>query len=157
MHRFTVLKSNIKVQRLRQLMAKNDYDFYLIPSSDAHNNEYVPYSWQRRQWICGFNGSSGELIISKNHAFLLVDSRYLLQAKAQLNQDIFTLKEQTRSMLETESWLYKNCQGKTLGIDPTTVSIVRAKKIENIVLNVKGYCVFNENNLIDLNKLNAPR
>ena len=130
-------------------MAKHYYDFYLIPSSDAHNNEYVPYFWQRRQWICGFNGSAGEVIISKNCAFLWVDGRYLLQAKGQLNQDIFTLKQQTKGMLEIESWFHKNCQGKTLGIDPTTVSIARAKKIENIVLNVKGYCIFNENNLID--------
>lgn len=141
--------SNCKVQRLRQLMARHGYDFYLVPSSDAHNNEYVPDYWQRRQWICEFDGSAGEALIGKDAAFVWTDGRYLLQAKEQLDQDIFTLKQQTRGMLELENWLQENAQGRTLAIDPTTISIARAQKIQSIMQSVTGRCVFNVNNLID--------
>ena len=150
-----------KIRHLRQLMAENGYDFYLVPSSDAHNNEYVPDCWQRRQWICEFNGSAGEVLIGKDAAFLWTDGRYLLQAEQQLNQDIFTLKQQISGVSALENWLQKNGQGKTLAIDPTTISISRAQKIQSIIRSVKGHCIFSANNLIDQirardNTLSAP-
>ena len=55
---------------LRQQLSKNSIDFYYVPSSDAHNNEYVPDCWLRRVWISGFTGSAGDALIGSDEAFL---------------------------------------------------------------------------------------
>lgn len=49
-----------KLQILRNLMQEKDYDFYIVPSVDDHNNKYVPKCWQYRAWISGFDGSAGD-------------------------------------------------------------------------------------------------
>jgi Xaa-Pro aminopeptidase len=74
-----------KLEKLRQLMRQVGIDYYLIPSSDPHQNEYVPTCWQRRRWISGFTGSAGDVIVGLDQAFLWTDARYFIQARQQLD------------------------------------------------------------------------
>ena len=79
-----MLTVNKKISSLRSLLAEANIDAFIIPSSDAHQSEYVaPYA-NVRQWISDFTGSAGTVIITKDHAGLWTDSRYYLQAATQL-------------------------------------------------------------------------
>ena len=70
-----------RINKLRALLKKNNYDGYIQPRADSYLGEYVPKSSARLEWISGFSGSAGELLILFNKSMLFVDSRYPLQAK----------------------------------------------------------------------------
>ncbi len=65
-------------------MAEKGIDAYIIPSFDAHQSEYVPEHWKARQWISGFTGSAGTVVVTSEEAGLWTDGRYFLQAENQL-------------------------------------------------------------------------
>jgi Xaa-Pro aminopeptidase len=62
-------------------------DYYIIPSEDAHQTEYVAECDKRREFITGFIGTAGQAIVSMTKAFLITDSRYWLQAKQNLDRN----------------------------------------------------------------------
>ena len=79
--------SGVVSQRLAQtraLMSRERIDAYLVPSADPHLSEYLPGYWQGRQWLSGFHGSVGTLIITQDFAGLWADSRYWEQASKEL-------------------------------------------------------------------------
>ncbi|MFN8770448.1 MAG: aminopeptidase P family protein [Neisseriaceae bacterium] len=151
-----------RLQIFRKHMDKFGLDFYLVPSIDAHNSEYVPECWKRRGWISGFDGSAGEVLITKEHAYLWTDGRYFLKAEQQLNFDYYTLMKQSGFVSEIEQWLIDNAIGKKVGVDPQLVGIERAEKLKESIHSVGGELVFLEDNLVDLSrvelgeKLNLP-
>jgi len=57
---------------------------FIIPSTDPHISEYTPDRWKTREWISGFTGSAGTVVVTKDKAGLWTDSRYFLQAEEQL-------------------------------------------------------------------------
>lgn len=80
---------NIAIQQrlkgLRDLMQHSGIDAYIIPSNDPHISEYPAEHWKCREWISGFSGSAGTVIVTESKAGLWTDSRYFLQAEAQLD------------------------------------------------------------------------
>jgi Xaa-Pro aminopeptidase len=79
--------SGVVAQRLAQaraLMSREGIDAWLVPSADPHLSEYLPGYWQGRQWMSGFHGSVGTLIITQDFAGLWADSRYWEQATKEL-------------------------------------------------------------------------
>ena len=75
--------TGVAMQRLAQaraLMSREGIDAWLVPSADPHLSEYLPGYWQGRQWLSGFHGSVGTLIITQDFAGLWADSRYWEQA-----------------------------------------------------------------------------
>ena len=75
---------NERIRALRTQMREAKIDVYLLPSSDDHQSEYVAPHWQSRAWLSGFTGSTGLVIVTRDHAGLWTDSRYFLQAETQL-------------------------------------------------------------------------
>ncbi len=75
---------NDRIAALRNSMKLHGYDAYIVPSNDPHNSEYVAERWKSREWISGFTGSAGTVAITHDHAGLWTDSRYFLQADAEL-------------------------------------------------------------------------
>ncbi|MGN6317646.1 aminopeptidase P family protein [Trinickia sp.] len=73
-----------RLARLREAMASAGLAAYVIPSSDPHLSEYLPERWQGRQWVSGFTGSAGTLVVTADFAGVWADSRYWVQAQAQL-------------------------------------------------------------------------
>ena len=69
---------------LRAALARHGADALLVPSSDPHLSEYLPGRWQGREWLSGFTGSMGTLVVTATEAALFADSRYWEQAEAQL-------------------------------------------------------------------------
>lgn len=65
-------------------MSEKNIDAFIVPSFDAHQSEYVPEHWKARQWISGFTGSAGTVVVTHKEAGLWTDGRYFLQAENQL-------------------------------------------------------------------------
>ena len=83
-----------KLSALRAEMAKHNIQAWIVPSSDAHESEYVADYWLGREWLSGFNGSAGTLIVTTDDAALWTDGRYFIQAEQQLaNTGITFMRE----------------------------------------------------------------
>ena len=73
-----------RIAALRTAMKAHNIDIYIVPTSDPHNNEYVADRWKGREWLSGFTGSAGTLVVAHDKAALWTDSRYFLQAEKEL-------------------------------------------------------------------------
>ena len=78
------LTVNERISQLRKKKKKKNIDAFIIPSFDAHQSEYVPEQWMARQWISGFTGSAGTVVVTMKEAGLWTDGRYFIQAENQL-------------------------------------------------------------------------
>ena len=65
-----------RLEALRELMRRERVAAFIFSSSDPHNSEYVPDRWKGREWISGFDGSAGTVVVTLKHAALWTDSRY---------------------------------------------------------------------------------
>ncbi len=74
-----------RLARTRELMKREGVHALLVPSADPHLSEYLPAYWQGRQWLSGFYGSVGTLIVTAEFAGVWADSRYWEQATKELN------------------------------------------------------------------------
>ncbi|HTJ98902.1 MAG TPA: aminopeptidase P family N-terminal domain-containing protein, partial [Bordetella sp.] len=83
--------TDARIAALRQAMAAHGLSAYVVPSADPHLSEYLPARWQGRQWLSGFTGSVGTLVVTADFAGVWVDSRYWVQAQAQLAGTCVTL------------------------------------------------------------------
>ena len=77
--------------QLRKWLIEHNYDALIIPGTDPHGSEYLPDHWNLRQYLSGFSGSSGSLVISTEKAALITDSRYEIQGAQEINPEIFDL------------------------------------------------------------------
>lgn len=115
---------NQRIQALRQAMAKNHVDAYIIPSQDPHQSEYVADRHKSREWIGGFTGSAGTAMVTQDHAGVWTDSRYFLQATQQLQDTEFEMHKFASS--EDPSYIdyvIENlAEGSKVGIDGTLFS-----------------------------------
>ena len=73
-----------RIEKLRARMKETGLDAYIIPSSDSHMSEYVAARWKGREWISGFTGSAGTVVITHSENGLWTDGRYHIQAEKQL-------------------------------------------------------------------------
>ena len=90
------MKENIKerIQALRMMFKPNHIKAFIIPSTDPHLSEYIAPHWKSREWISGFTGSAGTVVVLEDKAGLWTDSRYFLQAAEELEgSDITLFKE----------------------------------------------------------------
>ena len=73
-----------RIAKTQDALARHGLAALLVPSSDPHLSEYLPERWQGRQWLSGFTGSMGTLVVTPAQAALFADSRYWQQAEDQL-------------------------------------------------------------------------
>ncbi len=108
-----------RLKKLRFLMEENGVQAYIIPSTDPHQSEYVPAFWRRREWISGFTGSAGDIVVTMDAAGLWTDSRYFLQAEQQLKGSGITLfKLGVSGTPSISSWISDQLfQGDRVGVD----------------------------------------
>ncbi|KAF5351384.1 hypothetical protein D9758_007984 [Tetrapyrgos nigripes] len=151
-----------RLKFLRALMRKHDLDYYLVPSEDAHNGEYIAESDQRRRFISGFTGSAGIAIVTLNSgAFLSTDSRFWIQAEEELD-DNWTV---VRSGYDWTQFLVNHVtsgpKGTRIGVDPSLITYANTVYILPKITAHDSSLVFPEHNLVDLiwdeDKPNQPR
>ena len=95
-----------RIASLRSLMKKKHLSAFIIPSTDPHSGEYVPEYWKTRQWISGFSGSAGIIVITLYKGGLWTDSRYFLQAEEQLKgSGIKLFKDRMPETPSISDWL----------------------------------------------------
>ena len=92
---------NQRIDALRCLFDATGIDAFIVPSTDPHLSEYVAPHWMAREWISGFNGSAGTVVVTRNEAGLWTDSRYFLQAFQQLEGSCIQLYKE--GLAETPS------------------------------------------------------
>ncbi len=80
-----------RLKALRQEMKNRNLDAFIIPSTDPHMSEYVAPHWGAREWLSGFTGSAGTVVVTQKMAGLWTDSRYFIQAEEQLKDTGITL------------------------------------------------------------------
>jgi Xaa-Pro aminopeptidase len=88
---FAALPRAARVKLLRQEMAAQGLDGFIVPRADEHQGEYVPPRGQRLLWLTGFSGSAGVAVVLRERAALFVDGRYTLQAAAQADTTLFEI------------------------------------------------------------------
>jgi len=123
-----------RLKKLRELMKKRDIQAYIIPSEDAHQSEYISDSDKRREFISGFNGSAGLVIVTQgnagDHACLWTDGRYHLQASQQLDSNWTLMKSGLPDVPKKEEWLIKTLSNKgKVAIDPKLISVSEAETL----------------------------
>ncbi len=141
---------NEKIQALRQLMQAEGWDAVIISGTDPHSSEYLPQRWQVRQWVSGFTGSAGTVVVTHDHAGLWTDSRYFIQAAAQLEGSGMELhKLGTPDTEDYPAWLTLNLPfGSTVCVDGLCVSVdtVQAMKM---LFSLRGISIVSRPDLID--------
>lgn len=73
-----------RIASLRSKMKENGVDFYVVPTADFHQSEYVGEYFKARKYITGFSGSAGTAVITMSEARLWTDGRYFIQAAEQI-------------------------------------------------------------------------
>jgi Xaa-Pro aminopeptidase len=108
-----------RIDRLRAAMREHGLVAWIVLSSDPHLSEYLPGRWQGREWLSGFTGSVGSLVVTVDFAGLWVDSRYWLQADSQLaGTGIATMRAQANAGVAFIDWLAERCGPKDrVGVD----------------------------------------
>ena len=121
-----------RLAALRAAMQQHGVAAVLVPSADPHLSEYLPAHWQAREWLSGFSGSAGTLIVTADAAGLWTDSRYFAQAGQQLaGSGIALMKLQVPHAAEHLEWLRQHLQqGDVLALAGDSVAITAQRQIE---------------------------
>lgn len=73
-----------RISQIREMMRENGWDAVVLTGGDPHGSEYPAPRWKQVEWTSSFSGAAGDLVITLDHAGLWTDSRYFIQAAAQL-------------------------------------------------------------------------
>ncbi|KQZ77506.1 peptidase M24 [Rhodanobacter sp. Root561] len=121
-----------RLAALRAAMQQHGVAAVLVPSADPHLSEYLPAHWSAREWLSGFTGSAGTLIVSRDEAGLWTDSRYFSQAEQQLTgSGIRLMKLRVPHTPEHLAWLQQHLhQGDVLAVAGDSVSVTTRQQIE---------------------------
>lgn len=114
-----------RLAALRKKMQENNVTFYIVPTDDFHQDEYVGDHFKARVYITGFTGSAGTALITETEAFLWTDGRYFIQAAKELEGSTVELMKMSEPGVPTISQFLKEHvkPGQTLGFDGRTLSM----------------------------------
>ncbi len=146
-----------KLAKLRELMTNQSIDALVVMSADPHMSEYLPDYWKARQWLSGFSGSVGTLVVTQNFAGLWADGRYWVQAEQQLAGTGFQLQKLTSDESSTHlAWIEKNLPaGSVISVNGQTLSIQQFKALENTAKQ-RGFKLETQQDLIGSIWSNRP-
>ena len=117
------MKVREKIQALRQLMGENGLSAYVVPGNDPHASEYMASHWFEMQWLSGFTGEAGTMVVTMDKALLWTDSRYYLQAGIELKDSgIELMRESDVDCPSIVEWLGANING-IVGVNPEMFSV----------------------------------
>jgi Xaa-Pro aminopeptidase len=121
-----------RLAALRAAMQQYGVAAVLVPSADPHLSEYLPTHWAAREWLSGFTGSAGTLVVAREWAGLWTDSRYFAQAEQQLaGSGINLMKLRVAHMPEHLEWLQQHLRdGDVLAVAGDSVAVTTQRGIE---------------------------
>ncbi len=120
-----------RLHALRELMYKKNIQAYIVVTDDFHSSEYVGKYFKVREYLSGYTGSAGTLVVLKDKAALWTDGRYFIQAEEQLKgSSIELMKSGQPNVPDITEYLYSSLnEGDTIGFDGRTVSNAFACKL----------------------------
>ncbi len=140
-----------RIAQLRSAMKQAGLAAWLVPSADPHLSEYLPGRWQGREWLSGFTGSVGTLVVTADFAGLWVDSRYWVQAEAQLAGTGIQLMKMFGGQQSAPhiDWLAQNVPaGATVGVDGAVLGVAAARALTD-ALKARGVELRTDLDLLD--------
>ena len=137
-----------RLAALRQVMAQQGIDAWIVPSADPHMSEYLPEHWQGRKWVSGFTGSVGTLVVTATTADLWADSRYWEQATAQLAGTGIQLQKLGRGRTHVDALAETLKSGDVVGIAPDMLSRAAQRQLQQ-ALAPKGVTLHVDTDLLD--------
>ena len=123
---------NIYAQRisaLRSMMSDNGWDAVVISGSDPHSSEYPAPRWKQVEWLTGFTGEAGDVVVTADHAGLWTDSRYFIQAVEQLDGTGVELhKTRLPDSVSIPDWLFEHAS--VVAVDGLCQSVSAVEEIK---------------------------
>lgn len=146
-----------RMEALREVMKEHGVDFYIVPTADFHQSEYVNDYFKMREFLSGFTGSNGTLVVSGKEAGLWTDGRYFIQAEQELEGTGITLfRMQEEGVPDICEYLEREGKpGSVAGFDGRVVDAAFGKKLEKR-LEAKGITISFEEDLGDAIWENRP-
>jgi len=119
-----------RLARTRELMRREGIHGLLVPSADPHLSEYLPGYWQGRQWLSGFHGSVGTLIVTADFAGVWADSRYWEQATKELKGSGIELVKLLPGQPGPLDWLAEHTpEGAVVAVDGAVMAVASARTL----------------------------
>jgi len=144
-----------RIEALRALMKENHWDIVILTGSDPHASEYPAPRWKQVEWLSGFTGEAGDLVVTQDHAGLWTDTRYFIQANKQLEGTGIVLhKMRVPEQVPIPQWI------ASLGLDEPCIAIdglcQTMEAIRNLREFVPGAEIFPVPDLLDSLWENRP-
>ncbi len=138
-----------RLEALREVMTREGVDALLVPSADPHLSEYLPERWQGRQFFSGFTGSMGTLVVMLKQAAVFADSRYWVQAEAELaGTGVDLVKIPTGTATHHVTWLTEQVPpGGTVAVDAQVLGLAAAQQLRT-ALDAAGIRLKTESDLL---------
>jgi len=119
-----------RLAQTRELMSREGIHALLVPSADPHLSEYLPGYWQGRQWLSGFHGSVGTLIVTADFAGVWADSRYWEQATKELKGSGIELVKLQPGQPGPLDWLAEQTpEGGVVAVDGAVMAVASARTL----------------------------
>ncbi|PHJ18576.1 creatinase domain-containing protein [Cystoisospora suis] len=119
-----------RLYALRQLMKDRSLDAFIVYSGDAHGSEIPAACDERRQFLTGFDGSSGVAVVTAREALLWTDGRYFVQAEQQLDPALWTLmKQNVPGVAKVQEWLANKPEVKRVGVEGCSTPISEYRQL----------------------------
>ncbi len=135
-----------RIALLRAELVSRGLDGFIVPMADEYQNEYVPWYAKRLAWLSGFLGSAGTIIVLKDKAALFTDGRYTIQARDQVDTDVF----ETRGHLEVDAWLREHAgRGDRIGYDAWLHTAGGRDALQKTCVSAGAELVAVDNNPVD--------
>ena len=140
----------LRITQIQEALARAGVHALLVPSSDPHLSEYLPGRWQARQWFSGFTGSMATLVVTVERSALFADSRYWVQAEAELaGTGIELVKIPTGSSMAHLEWLAAQVPaGQTVAVDGQVLGLAAAGQLRS-ALGKAGVLLQTDRDLLD--------
>ena len=121
----------LRIEKARDALAQHQLAALLVPSSDPHLSEYLPERWQGRIWLSGFTGSMGTLVVTADQAALFSDSRYWVQAEAQIaGTGVQLVRIPTGAATHHIDWMVEHLKaGDTVAVDGQVLGLAAANQL----------------------------
>ncbi|TKR94008.1 hypothetical protein L596_008359 [Steinernema carpocapsae] len=145
-----------KLERFRALFADKSIvkcdgiEAYILPSTDAHQSEYISDHDFRVKFLSGFAGSNAFTIITKNEALLWTDGRYFIQANEQMEDGWTLMKQGLPESVDPVDWMVENLSSSVnVGFDPQLFGYAKGEALVKKLKKVQINAVPSEVNLVD--------
>ncbi|WP_339525050.1 aminopeptidase P family protein [Pseudomonas sp. EL_65y_Pfl2_R96] len=130
-----------RLAQTRAVMSREGIHALLVPSADPHLSEYLPGYWQGRQWLSGFHGSVGTLIVTPDFAGVWADSRYWEQASKELKGSGIELVKLQPGQPGPLDWLAEQTpEGGVVAVDGAVMAVAAARTLSS-KLEERGACL----------------